>query len=83
MRKNNHGYVPAALMFNRSIREMRDHVEFEKFLCRTIKDDDTTREFKQNTEEHKESKYRYMYNRKAANLKTVAGKKVTDGDDQQ
>lgn len=81
MRNNKHGYVPAALMFDRAIRQMRDHVEYEKFLCRTIKDNDVTKQFKENTEVHPESKYRFMYNSKTVNEHTVAGKKAKkDGD---
>ena len=77
MQINAQNYVPAAIMFNRAIREMRDHVEFEKYLCRTIKDNDITREFKLNTDMHPESKYSYMYNRKSADEKTIAGKKAS------
>ena len=52
MQINNHGYVPAALLYNKVIREMRDHVEYEKFIARTIVDNEITQEFKKNTEEY-------------------------------
>jgi hypothetical protein len=74
MKTNKHGYVPAALMMNNLIRDMRSHVEFEKFLCRTIKDNETTREFRKNTENHKNSLYRFWYNSTAVEEHTIAGK---------
>ena len=61
MKKNKHGYVPGALMFNSIINDMRDHVEYEKFLARTIIDNEVTQEFKKNTEEHPHSKHRFLY----------------------
>jgi len=79
VKKNKHGYVPGALFLNRTIREMRDYVEFQKFLCRTIKDDDVTKQFKVNTEQHPESKYRFLYNTKAVDSHTAAGKKSKNG----
>ena len=58
---NPHGYVPTALLFNKTINEMREHVEYEKFVCRLLIDNDITRQFKQNTEEHKNSAHRFLY----------------------
>lgn len=75
MVKNTHGYTPAALMFNRVIKEMRDYIEYEKFLARTIIDNETTREFKKRTEEHPESKYRFKYNNKLVVGHTAEGRK--------
>ena len=75
MRKNKHGYVPAAIMVNNMINEMRDHVEYEKFVARTVADNKITRKFKRNTDEHPNSKYRLLYNSEAVNEHTVAGKK--------
>ncbi len=74
MKKNKHGYVPAALLIDRIINEMRDHVEFEKFLCRTIKDNDTTKDFKKKTEEHPNSLYRFHYNSPSVDAHTVSGR---------
>jgi PKD repeat protein len=74
-RYNKHGYVPGAFMFNTAIKQMRDHVEFEKFLCRTLKDDERTKQFKKNTQEHPESRYRLIYNNEAVEDHTAAGKK--------
>ena len=75
MKTNKHGYVPAALMLNNMICDLRSHVEFEKFLCRTIKDDDTTKQFKNNTQDHKNSLYRFWYNSEEVEEHTIAGKK--------
>ena len=74
MRKNTHGYVPAALMFNKVINELRDHVEYEKFLCRTIVDNDTTKQFKKNTDAHVNSTYRFLYNNPDVVKHTVEGR---------
>jgi hypothetical protein len=74
MRKNKHGYVPAAILLNTMINEMREHVEFEKFLCRMIKDDETTQEFKKNTDVHKNSLYRFRYNSESVDAHTSFGK---------
>ena len=75
MRKNKHGYVPAAVMLNNLIVDMRKHVEFEKFLCRTIKDNEVTKEFKNRTEQHPDSIYRFRYNSTPVDEHTVAGRK--------
>jgi len=75
MVKNKHGYTPAAMMFNNVINELRDYIEYEKFLCRTITDNETTQEFKKRTQEHRKSKYRFKYNNKLVNEHTAAGKK--------
>jgi len=79
MKTNKHGYVPAALMLNNIIRDMRAHVEFEKFLCRTIKDNEITQKFKSNTEQHGNSMYRFWYNNAAVEEHTIAGKKNNAG----
>jgi len=78
MRTNGHGYVPAAVMFNRQINELRDHVEYEKFLCRTIVDNEKTREFKKKTEEHPNSVHRFIYNNSQVDAHTAAGRNKTD-----
>ena len=69
------GYVAGALMFLPQIRQMRDMLEFEKFQCRVLVDDDRTREFKKKTEEHKNSIYALRYNSEQANKITAEGKK--------
>lgn len=74
MHKNKHGYVPAAIMYNKLIKQMRDHVEHEKFICRTIVDNETTQQFKKNTEELTDSKYKFMYNSETVNNHTEQGR---------
>ncbi len=66
-------------MFSNIIDELRDHVEYEKFLCRTIKDNEVTREFKRSTEEHPNSLYRFRYNSKSVEEHTEAGRANTRG----
>ena len=44
----NNGYVSGALLMNKKIRELRAHVEYEKFLCRMLIDNDDTRKMKEN-----------------------------------
>ena len=72
---NNNGYNHTALLMNQTIREMRDYVEYQKFMCRLIVDNEITREFKVNTEEHPESKYRFIYNNPEVEALTAFGKK--------
>ena len=70
----NNGYVSAAILMNNTIREMRRHVEFEKFLCRMLVDNDDTRQMKQNTEEHPDSIHRFIYNNDRIDEHTMRGK---------
>ena len=81
MQINNHGYASAAILFRRVIREMREHVEYEKFVARTIKDDERTQQFKANTENHSNAIHRMNYNNSKAELLTVAGKKKAEDAD--
>ena len=76
---NTNRYVAAAVLFNETIKEMRAHVEYEKFLCRMLIDNDTTRDFKQNTEDHSESIHRFIYNNKHMDKLTEYGKYETLG----
>lgn len=75
MNFNKHGYASSAVIFRRIIREMREHVEYEKFVARTIKDDERTRKFKDNTQNHQNAIHRMNYNNERAELLTAAGKK--------
>lgn len=70
----NNGYVAAAILFDNDIRQMRKHVEFEKYLCRMLIDNDDTREMKQKTEEHPEAIHRLIYNNSAMDKLTEFGK---------
>ena len=69
------GYVGGAVLFLPTIRKMRAHVEFEKFLCRVIKDDERTRDMQLRTEQHPDKLYNMRYNNENSNKLTVAGKK--------
>jgi hypothetical protein len=69
------GYVAGALLLLPQIRKMREIVEFEKFQCRILVDDDRTKEFKKKTEEHKDSIHALRYNCDESDKMTVAGKK--------
>jgi len=75
MRTNKHGYVPAALLLNKQINELREHVEYEKFLCRVLADNDVTQEFKANTEIHQNRLYKIRFNNEKTENLTLAGKK--------
>ena len=69
------GYIAGALLFLPEIRKMRETIEFQKFQCRVLIDDDRTKEFKKKTEEHKDSIHALRYNNKQSNKLTVEGKK--------
>jgi hypothetical protein len=68
------GYVPGAIMMDKAITEMRAHVEFEKFICRMLIDNDDTRQMKQNTEELPDSIHRFIYNNSEVDKLTMRGK---------
>jgi len=74
MHKNDYGYVSGAVLFLPAIRKLREHVEYEKFLCRVLKDDETTRKFKQKTESLENKLYAFRYNNAKSNKLTAAGK---------
>ena len=59
---SNNGYTAAAILFNTSIRDMRNYIEYQKFLARMVIDNDITREFKQNTELLNDPIHRFIYN---------------------
>jgi hypothetical protein len=75
MYTNKNGYVAGALLYLKAIRKMREHVEFEKFLCRTIIDNEKTREFKKKTEDHPDKIHALRYNDERAQKLTAAGRK--------
>ena len=74
MHKNDFGFVSGAVLFLPAIKKLREHVEYEKFLARVLKDDDTTRKFKQKTEHHPNRIYAFRYNNPKAEKLTAAGK---------
>jgi len=75
MYKNNNGYVSGAVLFTPAIRQLREHVELEKFMARVLIDNDTTREFKKKTEAHTNRIYAFRYNNDKAEKITAAGRK--------
>ena len=75
MRVNSNGYVSAAVLLDKIIDDMRDHVEYEKFVCRTVIDNEVTQEFEKNTADHPNKKYAFKYNNSEVNKHTAAGRK--------
>lgn len=75
MHKNDYGFVSGAVLFIPAIKKLREHVEYEKFLCRVLRDDETTRKFKDKTEKLKNRLYALRYNNSKADKLTAAGKK--------
>lgn len=75
MHKNDYGFVSGAVLFLPTIKKMREHVEYEKFLCRVLKDNETTRKFKLKTDKLKNRLYTLRYNSERANKLTAAGKR--------
>ena len=68
------GYVAGAAIFLPTIRKLRDQVEFQKFQCRVLVDDERTREFRRKTAEHKDSIHNLRYNSDQAIKMTIEGK---------
>jgi predicted metal-dependent phosphotriesterase family hydrolase len=68
------GYVPTAVLVSKTIDDLRDHIEYEKFIARMLIDNDDTRQFKKNTEEHNDSLYKFIYNNKRMDELTMRGK---------
>jgi len=73
------GYVSGALLLLPHIRKLREHVEFEKFQCRVLRDDETTRKFKTKTQQLKDRLYAFRFNNEEAEKITAAGKKSNGG----
>lgn len=74
MHSNGKSYSPGALLFLKQIREMREHVEFEKFIARTLVDNEDTQEFERKTAELDDKIYNLRFNNPKAKALTVAGK---------
>lgn len=74
MYSTKNGYVPGAVLYLKTIRSMREHVEYEKFVCRTLVDNDKTKEFRKKTESHPDKIHSFRYNDKRAERLTVAGR---------
>ena len=72
---NKNGYVPGALLSNKVIRDMRKHVEYEKFVARMLIDNEDTRQIRENTENLNDSFHRFLYNNEYVDQHT---KRYTD-----
>ena len=79
--KETNGYVTGALLMHKTIKEMRDHVEFEKFLCRMLVDNDDTRAMKENTDMHPDKVHKFIYNNDRIDEHTMRGKYAKLGQD--
>lgn len=80
MHVKNNGYISGTYLFLPAIRKMREHLELEKFICRVLKDDERTRQFKVKTETHKDPIHALRYASPAANDMTAENrKKVVNG----
>jgi len=71
----NDGYVAGAVLLLPQIRKLREIVEFEKFQCRILRDDNRTQEFKIKTEKLKDKIYTFRFNNPEVNKITLEGKK--------
>lgn len=78
----NNGYVSGALLFLPHIRKMREILEFEKFQCRILKDDEITKEFKIKTDRLKDQIYAFRYNNSEAEKMTASVKKEIENANQ-
>jgi hypothetical protein len=69
LKKN--GYVAGAVLMLTFSKQLRNHVEYEKFLCRVMIDNEETRRFKENTASHKDQIYAFRYNNPATERLTA------------
>lgn len=70
-------YNKGAVLYLKYILRLREHVEYEKFLARMLKDDENTREFKQNTQNHPNKLHAFRYNNEDAIRLTAESKNGT------
>lgn len=75
MHVKNNGYVSGAVLFIPTIKKLREHVEFEKFICRVLVDNEITREMQSKTEQHPNQLFNLRYNNENSNSLTIKGKK--------
>jgi len=75
MNVKKNGYVAGAVLMYPMAQKMRQHVEYEKFMCRILKDDERTRKFRENTDLHKDQLYALRYNNINAEKLTAAKRK--------
>lgn len=60
------GYVAGAVLMFPFAKKVREHVEYEKFLCRIMINNEVTQDFKKKTSELKDQLYSLRYNGKGA-----------------
>ena len=68
------GYVAGAVLMIAFSKKLREHVEYEKFLCRMLVDNETTRQFEKNTSELNNQLYALRYNSESSQRLTIKGK---------
>jgi hypothetical protein len=68
------GYVAGAVLAISFSKKLREHVEYEKFLCRMLIDNEKTREFKNNTSALKDQIFALRYNNTASEKLTAKGR---------
>jgi len=62
MHVQKNGYVAGAALLIPFARQLRDHVEYEKFLCRVLVDNEITKEFEKKTEGLPNKLFAFRYN---------------------
>ena len=75
MHVTKNGYVAGAVLYLRTVRKLREHIEYEKFLARVLVDNEKTREFKRKTAAHPDQIYAFRYNNEKVENLTAAGRK--------
>jgi hypothetical protein len=68
------GYVAGAVLLIPFAQKLREHVEYEKFLCRIMVDNEQTQAFKKSTSELKDQLYAFRYNNPASERLTAVGR---------
>lgn len=74
MQVTKNGYTPGAVLMIPFAQKLRNHVEYEKFLCRIMIDNDQTKTFKNNTAQLKDQLYAFRYNNTGSERLTAAGR---------
>jgi hypothetical protein len=69
------GYVAGAVLLIPFAKKLRAHVEYEKFLCRMVVDNDKTKEFKLKTSQLKDQLFALRYNNPSTIRLTAEGRK--------
>lgn len=73
---NSSGFISSTLLARRAIKDMREYVEYQKFVARCLVDNEDTQKFKENTQNHENSIYRHIYNNPEVEKLTAAGNKI-------